>query len=55
MSGQTDTKKLIVSLRNFAKAAKMFGKLKCSGRYGIRFVTEVLTLCMKVPFLIFHT
>jgi len=45
---QTDQTKLIVTLRTFAKGAKMFGKLRCSGRYGIQFVTGVPTFWMKV-------
>jgi hypothetical protein len=35
-------------MRSFAKVAKMIGKLKCSGRYGMHFVTEVSTFWMKV-------
>jgi hypothetical protein len=48
VSGQTDTTKLIVALRNFAKAAKMIGKFRCSGSYGMHFVREVSTLWMNV-------
>jgi hypothetical protein len=48
VSGQTDMTKLLFAVRNFAKAAKMIGKLRCSGRYGMHFVTEVPTFWMKV-------
>ena len=48
MAGQKDVTKLIDALRDFVKAAKMFGKLRCSGRYGMHFVTEVPTFWMKV-------
>jgi hypothetical protein len=47
-AGQTDETKLIEAFRNFVKAAKMFGILRCSGMIVMRFVTEVLTFSMKV-------
>jgi len=48
VSGQTDTTKPIIALRNFAKVVKMIGKLRCYGTYGVNFVTEVSTFWMKV-------
>ena len=39
-SGQTDASKLIAAVRKFEKVAKMIGKLKCSGRYGMHFLQK---------------
>jgi hypothetical protein len=52
---QTDQTKLIVTLRNFAKAAKMFGKLRYSRRYGKQFVKKSINVLHETAASIFHT